>query len=624
MSGICGLRMARIQTQGPSRTVQDGLDAMAHRGPDGFSIYPHGGIVLGHALLDTGCNGLFVDEAGYAISFDGRIDNRGELASALCGDSVEPTDVERLHDKNLLLLAYRRFGRALPGMLRGDFAIAIADPDREELFLCRDHFGVRPLFYRWVGEDFHFASEIGGLRAMGGKARFSPREQAIARFVKGELDDTAPERTFYEEVLRLPGGHHAVVCARGISVARYWSLDPGLPVARNDAPEQFRALFAQAIERRLRTTKPLGALLSGGLDSSAIVSMIGARATRANPAAISVFSLTFPGDSVADESPYIDAVADAFGLEVTRIEGNAVTAFQDMDLILAEQSHLPQGPNIATSRYILQEVASRGDIGVVLDGHGGDEVVSYGTGLFFELAETGRWLKLWRTLGESEEVLGPRAGHFRRLLAKRGLRAWRSALGRRLRRKRAGARDPVRVAADGRARPAEQALQLSKLLAPLYPHALEVMDHHAAAAGIEMRMPFMDVDLVSFCVTVPAEAKWHAGYPRAILRKALAGILPPLVAERRTKYDFSDRLRTSMLRDHADLVDEALFARGGWISPYADLGDLRKWWRTLKETGMLGNIELAEIWRAVSLSCWLRMEGAGETASGKRLLQAAE
>lgn len=605
MSGICGVWAREPGRTGLSRRVQAGLDAMIHRGKDGLSIYPEGQVVFGHCLFDTGFNGMFIDEDGFAISFDGRIDNREELAAAL--------GVELANDTALLLAAYRQFGAALPERLRGDFAFAIWDAGARELFLCRDHFGVRPLFYYRDADTVYFASEIKGLRAMTEGAPFTLRRTAIEDFVAGTLDADEPERTCYEGVLRLLPGHRARISGQDMEVRRYWSLNPGLPVPRRDGPARLRELLVQAINRRMRSAEPVGALLSGGMDSSSIASLIGAGATSRKQESTKVCSLVFDGEGAEDESPFIDAVLETYDLEATKIDGSPLTAFQGCDEIVAEQDQPVPAPNMATFRQFIRRLPDEAGVRILLDGHGGDEAVSYGNGLFQEFAESGRWLRLWRALGESEELREDRRKHFATLVRRKGLHVWRRRLGRIAGRRRR-TDDPVRYTPDGAPRPAEQALHLSKLSAPFFTRALEGIDHNAAAAGVEIRMPFLDVDLISFCVTVPAQEKWVLGWSRANLRQALADVLPEAIATRRDKFDFTDRVRRSVVNDHAELVEDVLHDRAGRLSSYVDLGDLRRNWQTLLESGFLEGERFQRLWRAVMLSRWLRTQDDLATA----------
>lgn len=623
MSGLCGIWAPAATRQDLSSAVQAGLDAMVHRGRDGFSIVSDADFSLGHCLLDTGCNGFAVDEDGFAISFDGRIDNRAALLDALrrpMHDTV--LELGNWSDKYLLLLAYRCFGEEFPAMLRGDFAIAIRDPIRKELFLCRDHMGVRPLFYRQIAGECHFASEIKGLRAMAPDHRMNVRDAAADGYVRGDGDPGDPARTFFQDVLRLLPGHFARVGSAGVTLGEYWRLDPDLPKKRADTAATFRALLIQAIDRRMRTTLPVAALLSGGLDSSSIVSLIGARETCATAARTKIYSLTFPGEPTEDETHYIDAVLQAYDLDGAKVSGSDISAFQDLDTIIAEQDHPPPAPNASTYRYFLRSVANDSGARVVLNGHGGDEVVSHGTGLFFELAENGQWLRLWRELGESVEILGERAPHFWRLLRRKGLRGWLRRGAAVVRRRQRKLDDRVTFTGTGRRRPTEQAMHLAMLVGPDYAQALEVIDHEAAAAGVEVRMPFLDVDLVSFCVTVRAEEKWAHGYSRLSLRAALAGILPDVVATRRDKFDFAGHVQRTILRNHAAMVEDTLRTLPHRLAPYVDIADLRAKWRTLKESEAIDGGAMMQIWRAVVLSRWLQLNDAPAPARAPALVGA--
>jgi asparagine synthase (glutamine-hydrolysing) len=622
MSGICGIWTGQPNHNGLSRIVQAGLDAIVHRGEDGMSIYPAGNGVLGHCLMDTGCNGMLVGEDGFAISFDGRIDNRDELVARLARGGAEvDSDAGRLNDTVLLLKAYHRFGTSLPQHLRGDFAIAILDPRQKALFLCRDHFGVKPLFYRQAEGALHFASEIKGLKAMAPHRRFEVRDEALQGHVAGRLDGGEPEDTYYEEVFRLLPGHWALVTDQGMEIEAYWKLDPGLPMPRRDGPAQLRKLLRQSVDRRLRATEPVGALLSGGLDSSAIVSLIGAGETRRNRDSVKICSLIFGADDDPDESAYIDAVVNAYKLDSVKVDGSSFTPFQGVDEMVAEQDSPVTAPNLPGFRQFVRRLPGETRTRIFLDGHGGDEVISYGLGIFQELAESGRWFRLWHLLRgytDSQDMLG---GHtdsrdkrkwvFLQLVRRKGLGVWRRRIGRALKLSKAKTEDRTRYTADGRPRPFEQALQLHKLNTRLFATALETLDHNSAAAGLEIRMPFLDVDLVSFCVTVPAREKWAGGLARVILRRALRDILPPEVATRPDKFDFAGRIRKLMPIHHSALVEEVLCDRAGRLAPFADLDDLRGKWTLLRQTGALDGVHMAEIIRAVILSRWLAAQESG-------------
>ncbi|MEH6756662.1 MAG: asparagine synthase-related protein [Parasphingorhabdus sp.] len=576
-----------------------------------MSCYNDEHIFIGHCLFDTGCNGFAIDEDGYAISFDGRLDNRNQLCAKLrAGGAMTSPMTDSVSDTRLLLLAYLHFGTDLPKYLLGDFAIAIWDVNKQHLFLCRDHFGVRPLFYRIEGDDFLFASEIKALRAMRPELPYIPHLTGINAFVAGNCDEDEPERSFIADVYRLLPGHSAIIEEGKIKTQRYWRLDPNLPKPIKDVHQQFRELFIQAINRRTRGTPPIAALLSGGLDSSSIVSSIGAGEIAISPTDIDVFSLTFKDDDTPDETEYIAAVKDSYSFSHRTVDGSHVSGLGTADVMITEQDQPPIGPNGAVFRHLLQTVADQTEAKILLHGHGGDEIVSEGAGLFEELAGSGRWLRLWRELGAIKQITGKPGPHFRRLIWRKGTRKalvklmrWpKHAFG-----KKADPvpRDPIKFEPGGQLRPAEQIAHLKKLTSPMFGQALEITDHDAAHAGIEIRMPFLDVELAEFCVRVKADEKWKDGLPRSVVRGAMKDILPEKIRLRTDKHDFADHLKMTMLRDDREIVDDAILRRSSLISPYTDLVSLKEDWDDLKITGELDGWRLMRLWRAVILSRWL-------------------
>lgn len=622
MSGICGIVAFETDYRGYTDALQHGLDAIAHRGHDGISCYNDDRIFIGHRLFDTGCNGFAVDEDGFVISFDGRLDNRNALCAQLRADgAMNSPGYDNLNDTRLLLLAYRHFGAELPKHLVGDFAIGIWDALQQHLYLFRDHFGVRPLFYRQVANDFLFGSEIKALRAIRPDIELKSRSDAMRDFATGDFEQDEPEKCFFDGVYRLLPAHWAVVKSGVVTTQCYWRLDPGLPQPMDDVPEQFRTLLMQALNRRLRGTSKVAALLSGGLDSSSIVSTIGSMLGD-RISQMAVFSMLFSGVGEHDEREYIDAVREQFAFPYYPIDMTAISALGTADAILAEQDKPPFGPNGAIFRNFLHQVSARTDAKIVLHGHGGDEIVSDGTGIFDELAASGKWTRLWRELVALESVVGKPGIHFRRLIWRRGIRP---KIGRLLRksynlfRKPVGPmkRNYVMTSPELQRRPAEQVAHLRKLTSPLYGQSLEITDHDAAFAGIELRMPFLDVELAEFCVRVEATHKWRNGLPRAVIRDAMVGILPEKVRTRNDKHDFIVHLRLTMLREDRTMIDEALFRKGGLISPYVQLAELRSDWTDLKASGEADNSVIMRIWRAVMLSRWI----AGNTVPSTDTLE---
>lgn len=616
MSGICGIVPAKSDGARGVAMLERALDAMAHRCRDGMSCYHDEYVFIGHGLLDTGCNGFALDDDGYVVAFDGRLDNGDELRAMLRDAAgLHAPLPDAMSDTRLLLAAYRSLGDQLAQHLLGDFAIAIWDPIKQQVYLARDHIGVKPLYYRVIDDELLFASEIKGLLAMRPDIPGERRDAAMADFVRGDFPEADRDRTFFEDIYRLLPGHYAIARRDAFATHCYWRLDTEAPVAREDVGGEFRALFVEAIRRRLRGNSAVGSFLSGGLDSSSIVSALASGRADGDPP-VQAFSLIFSDPDVEDERDFIASVVDQYAIGHTTVDCSGVSGLGHADAILGEQDQPPAGPNGGIFRYFLKQVAADFSGRVILHGHGGDEVISHGGGLFGELAASGQWRKLWRELQAVRHVTGAPWPHFRRLVWRRGIRR---SVGKLLDlpasflvRGTSVQRDPLVTAPDGRERPIEQQAHLKKLASPIFAHSLEVIDIEAACAGVELRMPFLDLDVVRFCVTVEAQEKWKDGRPRSVLRDAMEGVLPEKIRLRTDKHDFATHLRQSLLRFDRDVIDEAILKRPELILPYCNLAQLRADWSDLRNSGELDGTALMRLWRAVMLSRWLAMENPPE------------
>ena len=250
MSGIAGL----YRFDG-NPVAADTVDAMTgaidHQGPDGAWTWWAGRVGLGHQRFETTPEATHAgsppERDGLVLTFDGRIDNREELLSTL--DAEGPPG--SVPDADLVLAAYEQWGEDCPERLVGAFAFAIWDPDEERLFAARDHIGLRP-FYYYCGENrFLFGSEIKALWAGGVPRR--PDEIRLLNHLTRQYQ--SHERTYFEEVKRLPPAHVLVADDDGIETTEYWALDPDrtIDLETDEAyAERFRELFFEAVECRLR------------------------------------------------------------------------------------------------------------------------------------------------------------------------------------------------------------------------------------------------------------------------------------------------------------------------------------------------------------------------------------
>ncbi len=630
MSGVAGILLRQEGKPAAAADIQRMLARMQHRAPDGSSWWMDSSVVLGHAWLNT------TDEAGpgpltmaggkLAITADCRLDNREELLARL---GIRDSSVA---DAVLLMRAYLRWGEACPEHLQGDFAFAIWDGERQQLFCVRDHFGVKPFYYHSSDRRFVFASEIGPILDAGGvDMRIS--EHQISGFLAGMPDD--PQSTAYADIFRLPARHSLTVTGNQVVLRRYWQIEPSPRPMRADAAEEFRHLFSQSVRNRMRGTPAVGAMLSGGLDSSSIACVAGLQNAAQQRPRLPTFSLVFEKGSPMDERPFIEAVLAQQKVDGTLIAVGNYAPFAEFERILEEQEETFLAPGLSLTRDIYRTAGAKG-MKVLLDGHGGDEVVSQGHGHLHELADAGKWMELWRELRSASNTYGDgMLGLYYKFLTIYGP-AWRVAKIKRLanravnklRRHPAGRpatswrglinpdlamrTDLVeRFRRTGYMSPAVSASETLThrwlLSNGMVPHAFEVLDKAAANFGVEPRYPFWDKPLVEFCLALPGAEKLNQGFGRSVLRRAMEGILPPAVQWRRDKIDFTSNLVKGMLGNHRDLLDKVLVKDAARIAPYVNLPEVTAAYGRISsqpEAATLPDVQY--VWRSISLSLWLR------------------
>lgn len=590
------------------------LRAMAHGRPPGRRSWTGEGVALavapGPEPASGGMDARPAPQAGHLVlSGDLRVDNRDTLAAAL-----GPSD-----DAALLLAAYERWGDGCVDHLVGDFAFAIWDVAQRRLFCARDHFGTRPFYYAWDNGRLVFASQIKGVRA----AMASP-PPADGRRVADFLAALPPpaDATFYAGVHRLPPGC-ALVVERGRMHSRsYWTLQAGEIRARKDAAEEFRSIFTEAVACRTRDARAAGALLSGGLDSSSIACVAADLATAEGAGPFPTISLVFDETPQWSERPQIETVLARGGLSPTFVTG--VSPFADFESVLDDQDGLTNAPAIGVTRNITKSAAELG-LDVVLDGHGGDEVVSYGAGRLAELAKAKAWRSLWRETRGVGQLFGEsplgmfgsyvfhyaKGAHLRRRLIRRfsSASARADAYASLVAAPFAEATElAARAAAHHRPLPQdEQGQHLRTLTDDIQSYGLESLDRSSSAVGVRTCYPFWDKRLVEFCLNLESSEKLGGGWTRLILRRAMEGVLPPAIQWRRDKLDFSPHLSLGMLGPDGPVLEAMIAHDEADIGAYVSLPVLREAYARLRagrERTNGGDVQT--VWRGVAFALWLR------------------
>ncbi|MFN3874629.1 MAG: asparagine synthase (glutamine-hydrolyzing) [Flavobacteriales bacterium] len=574
---MCGIAGIYRLGQGAPPTVAElaeALRCLIHRGPDDGGSHAAGRVALGHrrlSIIDTSAAGRqpFVDESGrFAIAFNGEAFNFQALRAGL---EAEGHRFRSRSDTEVVLRLYMARGDAFLHALNGFFALAIHDRERDALLLARDRFGEKPLWWCEAGGRLLFASELRALEALGAPRavdRASLRQYLTYHYV------AAPE-SIVAGARKLEPGQLLRATAGGLALERWYDLPAAahsepLPA---DAPQRLRELLDDAVRLRLIGDVPVGAFLSGGLDSS-IVCALAARHHRG----LRTFSIGYPDEPFFEETPHAEAVARHIGSEHTTFSLRRDDLAAAYEALLAAIDE-PFADSSALPSYILCREA-RKHVTVALSGDGADELFGGYRKHQAELrlSAPGALEKaavalgpLWRRLPRSRN--SPLTDAFRRLhrFAEAGCddreRRWLrlasfdadgdaprlvpGAPAHEL-----AAREGRMAAAVGRLPGLDGAL-LADALTVLPNDMLHKVDLTSMAHGLEVRPPFLDHRVVALAFGLPAERKVRKGVGKALLREAFGQLLPPAVPRRR-KQGFEVPLRPLLLGPLAPLLDRLL------------------------------------------------------------------
>ena len=676
MTGIAGIFNLDGQVESAHRLRVMGV-RLEHRG--GHERFWQGcGVGLVQRSTAVRCTaGAGLPELGNAVvTADARVDNDRELCRALGLD---------WHDRpaadDLILAAYRRWGVECVDRIIGDFAFAVWDADRQQLFCARDPMGVKPFYFVNTSTVFAFASEIKALLQLE-EVSEELSDAQIASFIEGREPDR--ESTLFTAISRLPAASWMCV-SRSRSVTRtYWRPDPHREIrfsSDGEYVESFREIFAEAVSTRLQGHDSVGATLSGGLDSSA-VTCVARRLIRARGATpLHTFSLVFPSlpsseQRLIDERDYIESVLRGGDVVPHMIPGDAGSPLGQVDAVLDALDQPSGAPNLYL-HWAMYQAAGHAGVGALLDGFDGDTAVSHGFGRLDDLARSGDWATFEAEVRAYADRRGMAAGsvvgHFgvprlaelsrrgrwlswyrsarqlvrrfrlsrRQLLIQHGIipllpsgfrGGWPRAKGvgsgsaSLLNRRSSGRLPPLRASAHLRPEhgQSERLAHAEGMASPLYQRTLEIADHAACAFGVEPRYPFFDRRLLEFCLAVPPEQKFAQGWPRYLFRRAMEGWLPPDVQWRKNKANLSPSFRRGLLKSDRATVERCL-QNCGPLAHFIDKRAFRDVWTRYVDTGDAAgrNPDGLVVVRVAELARWLERTSERRAAHGKRLMHSA-
>ena len=588
MCGVAGLFHPDVPKPVDPARIAAMTDILAHRGPDGSGVWTAPGVGLGHRRLsiidlsDAAAQPMLAQGGRLAISYNGEIYNFREVRADL---EAKGHAFRTESDTEVILAAWLQWGPRCLDRLNGMFALALYDADEDALFLARDRLGVKPLFYSELPDGaLIFASELKGLLAHP-LLRRVPSAQGIEDFLAyGYVPDDA---SIVEGVRKLAAGHYLHI-RRGRGVPKpvqWWDVDFSNPASRplKSLTEELDARLAEAVRSRMVADVPLGAFLSGGVDSSAVVAFM----AEASRGAVETCSIGFD-EADHDETRYAAEVAALFATN----HRSRIVASEDFALIdtLADAFDEPFADASALATYRVSELAVE-KVKVALSGDGADEAFAgYRRYRMFMAEERARTLlpgPLGRAAGALGEVYPKLDWAPRYLRAKTTLQAlgqgsgtaYANAVGitppltrRRIFAANLRGYDAEQRYVDAMAgAPARDALsraQYADLKIWLPGDILTKVDRTSMAVSLEAREPLLDHRLVEFAASLPASMRLRAGTGKWLLKRALRARLPDHILNRR-KMGFvtpvSAWFRGALADEAAAVSRSAAFAETGWF-----------------------------------------------------------
>jgi asparagine synthase (glutamine-hydrolysing) len=610
MCGIAGFVGMQLPRDEAARRVRAMCDAIAHRGPDSDGYHVADGVALGMrrlSIIDVGGGRQPIsnEDGSVTVVFNGEIYNHHGLRRQLeaCGHRFRTQS-----DTEVLVHLYEDFGPEMVSRLHGMFAFAIWDSRNESLLMARDRTGMKPLSYLASAEGLVFCSELRSLWALD-PSRLRVAPSAVMQYLAfGYVPDPA---SIFEGVTKLPPGHLLLWSARkGAQVRRCWTPPhpEGPAVAETELVEMLRAKLDSAVASHLEAEVPLGAFLSGGLDSSTVVALMNRHAS----GRVRTFSIGFAEEKF-DESAAARAVAAELGTNHSELvlRPNVEDTFEAIALMFDE----PFADSSAIATFLVAQLA-RQSVTVALSGDGGDEIFGGYT--------------------RYREILGHKAGDgggLRQLLSALGLMLPHIFPGRnrlvdfgrsRWGRFAATVVQPVRLDEGGVAsanqpggaayiadqlhdRVSSQlgddfaaAMMQADLETYLPGDILTKVDRTSMAVSLEARVPLLDFDLVDFALQIPGSWRVTADESKRLFRRAIKGIVPDSVLSR-PKRGFEvplGRWFRGPLRHRI----EALRNPSPELRPYVDAGAVQ---RLVFEHAIGRRDHSAMLWRLIVLDCWL-------------------
>ncbi|MBL7810777.1 MAG: asparagine synthase (glutamine-hydrolyzing) [Bacteroidetes bacterium] len=583
-------------------------DSLVHRGPDGRGVWfsPGRNIAFGHRRLsildlsDAASQPMTREDLGLTLVYNGEVYNFIELRTELIQAGYSFLTQS---DTEVILCSWHKWGVSAFNKFNGMWAMAIYDHKSQQITLCRDRFGIKPLFYTHSQGKFAFASETRSFRTLPWNCH-TVDETMLDASMADPFAPAALGKTLYSEIQTLPGGHYITIHADGFSNPVQWfhlsaHIQP-FHGTYNEAVEMFRDLFLDAVAIRLRSDVGLATALSGGLDSSSVYSALyhlgksGRIEGRVPDAWQQAFIMSFPGHENDEAAFAMDVVNHVHGKATVLSAADCISP----ENITASARQLDQlnGTPLVITDAVYQAV-NKGGYKISMDGHGADEYLYGYRDMVYDLFMNDLWHGSTSMASEWMDVLVPmyipshqhstkqrlqqdleQAIRTRKRLRHR-IGSWIKKTGKPHQNLPAAYQQWLSGIHPDRTGFGEQ-LSYSAMFRNPLPSILRNFDVSSMRHGVESRMPFLDYRLVAFTMSLPLEFRVGAGFTKRILRDALRDIMPETISNRTYKVGFTTEMNSWLngtLNSWAlDLVHSGDFISNPYIKKYHVSGDTRQ------------------------------------------------
>ncbi|MFM7079639.1 MAG: asparagine synthase (glutamine-hydrolyzing) [Bacteroidota bacterium] len=608
MCGIVGILGSTSSVESTNGLVSQMLRVQSHRGPDATGKWSADGVCLGHNRLsiidlsESANQPMVMDDL--VMVFNGEVYNYVEIRKELEGIGHR---FSTQSDSEVIMHAYQEWGSSCVDRFVGMWAFAIWDSKRKRLFASRDRFGIKPFHYIFKNGEFHFASEIKTLRLSPHFSSSLNISQVARGLQMGWI--CYHDETYFECVKSIPAGHNLFFEDGSLEIKKYWEVSSfeKYDLSYVDKVSAFRELFFQSIKLHLRSDVPVASCLSGGIDSSAIVSSI---ATLNSDAPYNTFSIYYEGQGDVDERPFVNEVIRKFPkIYPYFFQPNETDVADVFDHALYHCDSPATGSSFI-SQYFLMRLISQNGIKVVLDGQGADEYLGGYMHTYYRLIgsmltsmniqgalQTSRTVN--RQIGSS---LGKSIAHFgKSILA--GLMSEQSLYRTEFSNyypflvNQKFSKVPFELSNKGASK--VDCFLNNLLFTTSLPSLLHYEDRNSMAFSIESRVPFLDHRLVEFAFALRDSDRVDGVTTKRILRDAMKRVIPDAIYNRRDKKGFVTPGESKWLRGPLRFLTDGLEQR------LPDFIDKKKACSVIEDYRNGRNDQASLVWRLAVFCYWM-------------------